>query len=253
MRLFFKHVKVPLLLLLVGLYACSYLSEQQQVIPNLSIAETGDYIQLSPADTDDTKSGIIFYPGGLVDPHAYITPLKNLVLEDKRTVIIVKSSANLAIFNAQQASDIVTDHPTITKWVIGGHSLGGSTACIDAYKNPDIFVGLFLLASYSVNDLSEVNWPVLSITGSVDEVLDQTKFNDNKTNLPAEIEIYNPEEFPTAGTHGKTVYYEIVGGNHAQFGDYGEQEGDGTATISKETQHQLMRTMLQTFLNSNGL
>ena len=28
----------------------------------------------------------------------------------------------------------------------------------------------------------------------------------------------------------------IKGGNHAQFGNYGEQAGDGTATISREEQ-----------------
>ena len=30
--------------------------------------------------------------------------------------------------------------------------------------------------------------------------------------------------------------FEIKAGNHAYFGDYGEQEGDGTALISREEQ-----------------
>lgn len=36
------------------------------------------------------------------------------------------------------------------------------------------------------------------------------------------------------------AYYEyaIEGGNHAQFGNYGEQKGDGAALISAEEQQQ---------------
>ena len=30
----------------------------------------------------------------------------------------------------------------------------------------------------------------------------------------------------------------VEGGNHAYFGNYGEQEGDGTATISREQQQE---------------
>ena len=32
--------------------------------------------------------------------------------------------------------------------------------------------------------------------------------------------------------------YAIEGGNHAQFGNYGEQKGDGAALISAEEQQQ---------------
>jgi len=33
-----------------------------------------------------------------------------------------------------------------------------------------------------------------------------------------------------------TVYVEISGGNHAQFGYYGDQSGDNPATITREAQ-----------------
>ncbi|MBN2882364.1 MAG: hypothetical protein JXN10_02475, partial [Clostridia bacterium] len=32
---------------------------------------------------------------------------------------------------------------------------------------------------------------------------------------------------------------EITGGNHAYFGNYGEQKGDGTASISREEQQNI--------------
>lgn len=35
-----------------------------------------------------------------------------------------------------------------------------------------------------------------------------------------------------------TIREVIQGGNHAQFGDYGPQPGDGTATIPAEEQQQ---------------
>ena len=35
---------------------------------------------------------------------------------------------------------------------------------------------------------------------------------------------------------GNTHWVAIEGGNHAQFGWYGPQSGDGTATISREEQ-----------------
>ncbi len=35
-----------------------------------------------------------------------------------------------------------------------------------------------------------------------------------------------------------TTVRPIEGGNHAQFGDYGAQDGDGTATISAQEQRE---------------
>jgi hypothetical protein len=39
-----------------------------------------------------------------------------------------------------------------------------------------------------------------------------------------------------------TVRVEIAGGNHAQFGWYGDQDGDKPATITRETQQDLVVT-----------
>ena len=44
-------------------------------------------------------------------------------------------------------------------------------------------------------------------------------------------------------------YTELVieGGNHAQFGDYGTQDGDGAATISAEEQQELAADAVASF------
>lgn len=79
----------------------------------------------------------------MVDPHS-IQPLKALVLEDDKTLVILKVSSNLAILDTKKASAIIKIK-NVNSWVVGGHSLGGSVACIDVFKNSDSFEALFLL------------------------------------------------------------------------------------------------------------
>ena len=47
-----------------------------------------------------------------------------------------------------------------------------------------------------------------------------------------------------------TTIYEIAGGNHAYFGYYGEQKGDGTATITREKQHAETTTQILIMLEN---
>ena len=84
-----------------------------------------------------------------------------------------------------------------------------------AAKNAQEFEGLLLLASYSTADISQSGLDVLSVYGSEDEVLNMEKYEENIGNLPSDVQ--------------ERV---VEGGCHAYFGSYGEQEGDGTATIN---------------------
>ena len=81
--------------------------------------------------------------------------------------------------------------------------------------------GLILLAAYSTSDLSDSDMAVLSIYGTEDQVLNKKKYEKYFSNLPED-----------------TTEYVIDGGNHANFGYYGDQKGDGTAEISREEQIQ---------------
>ena len=65
------------------------------------------------------------------------------------------------------------------------------------------------------------NIETLSIYGSEDQVLNKDSYADNWSNLPADTE-----------------ELVIQGGNHAGFGNYGPQDGDGEATIPSEQQQQ---------------
>lgn len=179
-----------------------------------------DPLYFSPIDQAEAQTGIIFYPGGKVAYESY-APLMRELAEEGYAAFLVDVPFGLAVFDIKAAKDVMADHPEISKWYVAGHSLGGSMAAIYAAEAHEQLAGLILLASYSTADLSETALNVLSIYGSEDAVLNSESVEKNRSLLP--------------GNHKEII---IEGGNHAQFGNYGEQAGDGEATISaNEQQH----------------
>ena len=126
----------------------------------------------------------------------------------------------------------------LDKVFVGGHSLGGVVSTIEAKKLNEIdkLAGLILLASYpdQSTDISETQIPVLSITASNDKILKQEKYEDAKSRLPK-----------------STLYTTIEGGNHSGFGLYGQQNGDGTATMSAEEQQKQLVQLIKQFIVSH--
>ena len=167
---------------------------------------------------DDPKAGLIFYPGGKVEYTAY-APLLRELAEEGVLCVLVKMPCNLAVLDVNAADGIQEDFPEVTDWYIGGHSLGGSMAAAYVAKHADDYEGLILFAAYGTEDLSGSGLKVISLYGSVDGVLNMEKYEKNRENLPED-----------------TLEYVIEGGNHAQFGSYGSQKGDGTPAISAEEQ-----------------
>ena len=89
-------------------------------------------------------------------------------------------------------------------------------------------MGLVLFGSYCANDVSESGLKVLSISGSDDGLSTPQKIESAAHLLPSDA-----------------VFVEIKGANHASFGDYGVQPGDGTAAISSEQmQAELTRVLV---------
>ena len=97
-----------------------------------------------------------------------------------------------------------------------------------AAKHPDLFQGLILLAAYSTEDLRDSGLSVLSVYGSEDGVLNRKKYDVYRENLPE-----------------NTLEVVLDGGNHAGFGSYGEQDGDGKAKITQEIQRKLTVDAMQ--------
>lgn len=180
------------------------------------------WIVFSPQETP-SQMGIIMYPGGHVDPRAY-APLARELASEGNLVVIPRMPLNLAVLDINAADEILQAYPEIEIWVIGGHSLGGAMAAEYVSNNPSVFAGLFLWASYSAEntDLSGfANLEVLSIYGTEDG--DVEGIRASRERLPTD-----------------TIWVEIEGANHAQFGWYGEQGGDGEARISRERQQAII-------------
>lgn len=182
---------------------------------------------------DDAKAGLIFYPGGKVEADAYI-PLMMACAQQDIFCVIAEMPFHLAVFDADAAENILNEeYPQIESWYIGGHSLGGSMAANYASKNPDKFDGVVLLGSYSTADISKSELKVLSIYGSEDKVLNKENYNKYQSNLP--------EDFSE---------FVIEGGNHAYFGVYGKQNGDGIPSITNEEQIKLTAEQIAKFINN---
>lgn len=172
-------------------------------------------------DGKEPISGLIFYPGGKVEHTAYI-PLMEALASEGILCVLMKMPFRLAVLDMNAADGVREAFPQVERWYIGGHSLGGSMAASYVESHAEEFEGLILLGSYSTADLSGTNLAVLSVYGSEDGVMNREKYAENTSNLP----------------EGFTELV-IEGGNHAYFGMYGEQDGDGTATVSPAEQIRL--------------
>lgn len=170
-----------------------------------------------PATATPT-TGLIFYPGAKVDPRAYAGSAR-AIAEQGYLVAIVPMPLNLAVFAPNRAADVIGAYPDIRHWAVGGHSLGGAMAARFAYSQPDLVEGLVLWAAYSADDLSQRDLQVVSISGTRDGLATEAKIAAASALLPA-----------------TTVRVPIEGGNHAQFGSYGPQSGDNSATIERQAQ-----------------
>lgn len=186
--------------------------------PAVRVTDVGDAVLLEPtsdAQAPASGTGLVFIPGAKVDPYAYLYKLSGVVEEAGVTVVITKPTLNLAFFDQRPLTTFTASAPDVDTWFVGGHSLGGVRACQLA-DDPAV-TGVVLFGSYCANDLSSSELEVLSLAGSDDGLSTPEKVADARVRLPADA-----------------VMVEIDGANHASFGDYGAQPGDGTATISSE-------------------
>lgn len=195
-----------------------------------AVDEKGN-IAFMPAEKTDT--GIILYPGALIDNRAY-SPICEQLAEKGFFTVICKADLNISLLDIDDADMVIADNPDIKHWYIGGHSMGGVASAFYAEKNCDRLDGIILLASFSTADLTESGLSVMILNASDDGILDHGKYEKNKTNLPA-------------------GYTEIMidGGCHAYFGDYGEQRGDGKPSITNEIQQENAVSDIKAFITEN--
>lgn len=157
----------------------------------------------------------IFYPGGKVEETAY-APLLRRVAEGGLDVCLVRMPFRLAVFDPDGAEKVLAVQD-LERWYIGGHSLGGAMAAVYAAGHGEP-AGVILLAAYPTKPLEEGDLEIL-VYGSEDGVLDMEKLEKGR-----------------AYASGRVAELRIEGGNHARFGNYGKQSGDGEARITAEEQ-----------------
>ena len=189
---------------------------------HIFVTEDSDHITYEP---DEWSINIIIIPGGKVNPESYSYLAQQLAKCDFR-VTIVKEPFNLAILNVNKASKYLVETTNYRSNVIIGHSLGGVTASMFAEDNKDVDL-LITLGAYS---LKELDIPVLYLVGENEKLLDNPAYEDSKEKLSDLTEIIIP------------------GGNHAYFGFYGEQKGDGTASITNKQQQDFVKNAVESFI-----
>jgi hypothetical protein len=189
----------------------------------------GDFTTFQPADSQPT-TGFIFYPGGHVDYRSYAAPLREIAAQGY-LVVLVPVRLNLAFFDINAAQPVFAAHPEIKYWAVGGHSLGGVASALFAKEHPET-AGLIFWASYPADDsFKNSSIKALLIYGTND-MAGMEKFDEMKKIMPP-----------------ATQFVVMDGGNHAQFGDYGLQPGDKTATISRaEQQKQIVEASVNFLL-----
>lgn len=213
-----------LVLLLSGMliYLETYYHADEDMIAAFSADRTVRERTLESGETvfdpGNAAVGLIFYPGGKVEQEAYV-PLMREISAGGVLCVLCKMPFRLAVLDMHRADGVREAFPQIEQWYIGGHSLGGAVASIEVKAHPGVYAGMILLASFSDKDLTEESLRVLSIYGSEDRVLDREQYERAKSLLPGDVT--------------ETV---IEGGCHAYFGMYGEQNGDGTPSITNEEQ-----------------
>ncbi len=165
-------------------------------------------------DGPSDEKALIFYPGAKVEATAYAPLLRELAKEDM-DVYLIKMPLRLAFFGMSKEGKII-EESSYEQYYISGHSLGGAMAAAYAAAHEDDFAGVILLAAYPTQ---ETALDILGVYGSEDGVLNMDRLKE----APALV----------SGNYKEVA---IKGGNHAQFGSYGEQSGDGKAGIAPEEQ-----------------
>lgn len=183
------------------------------------LVDTTPWLTFRPRGVEPV-TGLIFYPGGLVDPRSY-APMAQAIAAKGYLVVVPSMPLNFAILDVNRAEQVISAFPRVREWAMGGHSLGGVSAAMFVKRHPDAVKGLVFLASYPADsdNLTGFDLHVMSIYGTRDGLSTIAKIDASRRLLPA-----------------STRWVAIEGGNHGQFGWYGLQSGDGVATISREQQ-----------------
>jgi pimeloyl-ACP methyl ester carboxylesterase len=241
---FFGYGIIGLLILGLGgflIWASFPLGPEAGALESMASSQSVDYTEVNnwmvfTPNQSTAQTGLIFYPGGRVDYRSY-APHASDIAQEGFLVVVVPMPLNFAFFGVNRAEDVIEVFPNIETWAVGGHSLGGAMAAQFAQANRSLVEGLVLWAAYPPNsaDLTTSGLEVISISASNDGVASREEIEDSRERLPQDA-----------------TFVEIQGGNHAGFGWYGQQRGDGNLDIPKSVQQEQIVDLTASFLRTLG-
>ncbi len=197
---------------------------------NVDVYEDRAMIRFVPTTTAETV--LIFYPGAMVDPKAY-APLCHEIAVNGTEAVIVKMPGRNAGKGIFRMDELELANDSAKRYILAGHSKGGAAAAEYVHERPGVVDALVLIGTTHPRDfsLADCGIPVLKILASNDGVASPAKSAANNEKLPDD-----------------TRYLLIEGGNHAGFGYYGPQMGDGRATLTKDEQRRATSEAILTFI-----
>lgn len=199
----------------------------------VSVQRSRDSLAFLPVSAA-ARSGLVFIVGAGVAPEAY-APLLRPIAADGHPVFVVALPYRIAPLEQHKAAaiararGILESEKAAGSWVVAGHSLGGALACRVARDAPRKLKALVLIGTSHPKrfDLSGSSLPITKVFASNDGIATVEMIQSTRHLLPT-----------------GTRWIEIEGGNHSQFGHYGQQLFDGSPTISRERQQAVTRKAL---------
>jgi pimeloyl-ACP methyl ester carboxylesterase len=198
----------------------------------VAVASTGHGLEFR-GRVNQQRAGIIFLPGGMVQPVAY-APLMRRIAAAGHPAHLMYLPMRCACTEAQvqelfeNIHGLIKAEPDIA-WILAGHSRGGMLATRFVHENRAGLVGLVLIGTTHPRDfsLAHLTIPVTKVYGTCDGIASHAKMRENQHLLPQD-----------------TTWVKIPGANHVQFGYYRHQLGDDQATISRAEQQRLLHAAL---------
>lgn len=232
-----KRILLSIIILIALFFAALFIYSSNPYQPLDAMAEQIETLNTDSITIEENSSSItysltnpianiLFIPGGLVNPHSYDYLNIQLALAGYN-VTVYKPPFDLAILSPNAASKFLEEDMDN---IIIGHSLGGVVASMIASKS-DLISKVILLGSYPIKDITDKQ--VLILTAEYDLGMDQTKFDDSL--------IYVNDD---------AIIFDITGGNHAGFGWYGPQKGDGEADITTLEQQDIVIAKIIDFIQT---
>ena len=199
-----------------------------EYLKSSSGVEVEEYRSMYFFDGPGSSSAVIFFPGAKVEETAY-APLMHRLAEQGTDCFLLKLPFRMAVLAPNAPDDILREYD-YDSWYLMGHSLGGIVASEYNAENPAETDGTILLASYPVKQVPESERQ-LSIYGTEDGCLNRDEYRSARGLWPSS---WSEKILP--------------GGNHAGFGYYGPQKGDGKAKISPYEQQSRTIESIEKFI-----